>query len=67
MNSVIVNPGIYSGAVDSFLEISAHLFLPYVSNLMYYESAQKYRPAFQYLFTLSKAGEAIVNTISSIR
>ena len=30
MNSVFVNPGIYSCAVDAFLEISAHLFLPYV-------------------------------------
>ena len=33
MNSVFVNPGIYSCAVDAFLEISAHLFLPYLSNL----------------------------------
>ena len=33
MNSVFVNPGIYSCAVDTFLEISTHLFLPYVSNL----------------------------------
>ena len=33
MNSVFVNPGIYSCAVDAFLEISAHLFLPYVLNL----------------------------------
>ena len=33
MNSVFVNPGIYSCAVDAFLEISTHLFLPYVSNL----------------------------------
>ena len=33
MNSVFVNPGIYSSAVDAFLEISTHLFLPYVSNL----------------------------------
>ena len=33
MNSVFVNPGIYSCAVDAFLEISLHLFLPYVSNL----------------------------------
>ena len=32
MNSVFV-PGIYSCAVDAFLEISRHLFLPYVSNL----------------------------------
>ena len=29
MNSVFVNPGIYSCAVDAFLEISTHLFLPY--------------------------------------
>ena len=29
MNSVFVNPG----AVDAFLKISTHLFLPYVSNL----------------------------------
>ena len=33
MISVFVNPGIYSCAVDAFLEISAHLFLPYLSNL----------------------------------
>ena len=33
MNSVFVNPGIYSCAVDAFLEISAHLFLPYLSSL----------------------------------
>ena len=29
MNSVFVNPGNYSRAVDAFLEISMHLFLPY--------------------------------------
>ena len=34
MNSVFVNPGIYSScAVDAFLEISTHLFLAYLSNL----------------------------------
>ena len=33
MNSVFVNPGIYSCAVDAFLEISTRLFLLYVSNL----------------------------------
>ena len=33
MNSVFVNPGIYSCAVDVFLKISTHFFLPYVSNL----------------------------------
>ena len=33
MNSVFVYPGIYSCAVDAFLEISTHLILPYVSNL----------------------------------
>ena len=34
MNSVFVNPGIYSScAVDAFLEISTHLFLPYLSSL----------------------------------
>ena len=33
MNSVFVNPGIYSCAVDAYLEISTHLFLPYLSNL----------------------------------
>ena len=33
MNSVFVNPSIYSCAVDAFLEISTHLFLPYLSNL----------------------------------
>ena len=32
-NSVFVNPGIYSCAVDALLEISTHLFLPFVSNL----------------------------------
>ena len=31
MNSVFVNPGICSCAVDAFLEISTHLFLPYLS------------------------------------
>ena len=34
MNSVFVNPGIYSCAVDAFLEISTHFFLPYLSNLL---------------------------------
>ena len=34
MNSVFVNPGIYSCAGDAFLEISTHLFLPYLSNLL---------------------------------
>ena len=33
MNSVFFNPGIYSCAVDAFLEISTHLFLPYLSSL----------------------------------
>ena len=35
LNSVFVNPGIYSAsrAVDAFLEIPTHLFLPYLSNL----------------------------------
>ena len=33
MNSVFVNPGIYSSAVDAFLKISTHFFLLYVSNL----------------------------------
>ena len=32
-NSVFVNPGIYSCAVDAFLQISTHLFLPFVANL----------------------------------
>ena len=31
MNSVFVNPGIDSCAVDDFLEISTHLFPPYKS------------------------------------
>ena len=31
MNSVFVNPGICSCTVDAFLEISTHLFLPYLS------------------------------------
>jgi len=33
MNSVFVNPGSHSCAVDAFMEISTHLFLPYLSNL----------------------------------
>jgi len=33
MNSVFVNPGIHFYAVDVFLEICTHLFLPYLSNL----------------------------------
>lgn len=33
MNSGFVNRGIYSCAVDAFLEISTHLFLPYLSSL----------------------------------
>ena len=33
MNSVFVNSGIYSCAVDAFLEISTHLLLPYLSSL----------------------------------
>ena len=33
MNSVFVNPGIYSCAAYAFLEISTHLFLPYLSIL----------------------------------
>ena len=33
MNSVFANPGIYSCAVDAFLEICTHLFLPYLSSL----------------------------------
>ena len=33
MNSVFLNPGIYSYAVDAFLQISAHFFLPYLSSL----------------------------------
>ena len=33
MNSVFVNPGIYSFHVGAFLEISRRLFLTYVSNL----------------------------------
>ena len=33
MNSVFFKPGIYSCAVDAFLEISTHLFLPYLSGL----------------------------------
>ena len=33
MNSVFVNPGIYSCAVDAFLEIRTYLFLPYLSSL----------------------------------
>ena len=34
MNSVFINPGIYSCAVNAFLEISTHLFLSYLSNLL---------------------------------
>ena len=33
MNSVFVNPGICSCAVNAFLEICTHLFLPYLSSL----------------------------------
>ena len=33
MNSVLSTPGTYSCALDSFLEISSHLFLPYLSTL----------------------------------
>ena len=33
MNSGFVNPGIYSCALDAFLEIFTHLFLPYLSSL----------------------------------
>ena len=33
MNSVLSAPGTYSCALDSFLEISSHLFLPYLSTL----------------------------------
>ena len=33
MNLVFVNPGIYSCAVDAFLEVSTQLFLPFLSNL----------------------------------
>ena len=33
MNSVSSTPGTYSCALDSFLEISSHLFLPYLSTL----------------------------------
>ena len=63
MNSVFVNPGIYSSAVDAFLEISTHLFLPYVSN-------QRIRNEFtDLLFNLcshcQKQGAAVVNSISS--
>ena len=34
MNSVFVNPGIYSCAVHAFLKISTDLFVPYLSNLL---------------------------------
>ena len=33
MNSVFTDPGIYSCAVDAFLEVCTHLFMPYLSNL----------------------------------
>lgn len=33
MNSVFVNSGTYSCAVDTFMELSAYLFLPHLSNL----------------------------------
>ena len=33
MNSVLSTPGTYSCALNSFLEISSHLFLPYLSTL----------------------------------
>ena len=34
MNSVFTHPGIYSCAVDAFLEVCTHLFMPYLSNLL---------------------------------
>ena len=33
MNSVLASPQIYSCAVDSFLEVSSHVLLPYLSNV----------------------------------
>ena len=33
VNFVFLNPGIYSSAVDAFLEICTHLFPSYLSNL----------------------------------
>ena len=64
MNSVFVKPGIYSCAVDAFLEISTHLILPYLSDLrirneftdlLFYNVCSHYQIA----------GAAIANTISS--
>ena len=60
MNSVFVNPGICAG--DAFLEISMHLFLPYVSNLRIRNEFQTYLSMFVHII---KSGAAIVNTISS--
>ena len=33
MNSILSVPNMYSFAVDTFLEVSSHLFLPYLSTL----------------------------------
>ena len=33
MNSVFVQPGVYSCAIDCFLEVSTYLFLPVLSKL----------------------------------
>ena len=33
MNSILSVPNMYSCAVDTFLEVSSHLFLPYLSTL----------------------------------
>ena len=63
VNSVFVNLGIYSCAVDAFLEISTHLFLSYVSNL---RIRNEFTDLLFNVFTLSKAGATIVNTFCGV-
>ena len=50
MNSVFVNLGIYSCAVNAFLEIPTHLFLPSLSSLRI--RTRNLQTAFQCLFSL---------------
>ena len=52
MNSVFVNPGICSCAVNAFLEICTHLFLPYFYQLYVLGMILQTCFNFQCLFTL---------------
>ena len=63
MNSVFVDRGIYSCAVNAFLEISTHLFLPYVSKLRIWTEFTDL--LFNVCSHYQTRGAAIVNTISS--